>query len=71
SIGDEKAVDSLVRLLNNPREETMIRLVSADSLGKIGAPKAEAALEAIILQDEFAPIHETARNALERIKKPA
>lgn len=49
----------------------MIRLVSPDSLGKIGAPKAEAALEAVILQDEFGPIHETARNALERIKKPA
>ena len=51
--------------------EIVIRLVSVDSLGKIGAPKAENALEAVILQDEFAPIHETARNALERIKKGA
>jgi HEAT repeat protein len=69
AISDEQAVEPLVRLLNNQREETIIRLVAADSLGKIGAPQAEAALQAVILQDEFAPIHETARNALERMKK--
>ncbi len=66
---DKKAVGPLMRLLNNPDEEIMIRLVAADALGKIGAPEAEAALQQVILRDEFAPIHETARTALERIKK--
>jgi len=68
-IQDENAVGPLIKLLNNPDEEIMIRLVAADALGKIGAPEAEAALQQVILRDEFAPIHETARTALERIKK--
>jgi HEAT repeat protein len=38
AISDEQAVEPLVRLLNNQREETIIRLVAADSLGRIGAP---------------------------------
>lgn len=58
-----------MRLLSDPYEETIIRLAAADSLEKIGAPEAETALEVVILQGEFAPIHETARNALERLKK--
>ncbi|MGZ4870110.1 MAG: HEAT repeat domain-containing protein, partial [Halobacteriota archaeon] len=66
---DENAVDQLIRLLNSPDEQTMIRLIAADALGKIGGSRAEAALKAVILQDEFTPIHDTARKALERIKK--
>ena len=66
---DENAVAPLINLLNNPGEEIMLRLVAANALGKIGSFKAEAALQQVILRDDFVPIHETARTALERIKK--
>jgi HEAT repeat protein len=52
---DENAVDQLIRLLNSPGEQTMIRLVAADALGKIGGSRAEVALEAVVLRDESAP----------------
>ena len=66
---DVDAVGPLIHLLLNPGEETILRAAAADALGTIGNPEAEAALKAIILRDDFAPIHDTARQALERIEK--
>jgi HEAT repeat protein len=66
---DVDAVEPLIHLLLNPGEETILRAAAADALGTIGNPEAEAALKAIILRDDFAPIHDTARQALERIEK--
>jgi HEAT repeat protein len=68
-IKEADAVEPLIHLLLNPDEETILRAAAASALGIIGNPQAKAALKAIILRDDFAPIHDTARRALERIEK--
>jgi HEAT repeat protein len=66
---DADAVEPLIHLLHSPNEEVIIRAAAANALGMVGGSQAEAALKAIILRDDFAEIHDTARKALERIKK--
>jgi len=51
------------------QEKVLVRLAAADALGRIGDPRATETLEGIILRDEFKPIHEAAKKALENVKR--